>query len=87
MGFRLVCLLLALTATASVAAGASQLDASIQLFREQKFSEAKIAFEKLADATPDDAEANYWLGLTAVTLNDAETAVAHLEKAAAIDPG
>ncbi|MFT3869415.1 MAG: tetratricopeptide repeat protein [Nibricoccus sp.] len=61
------------------------LDNGKQLFQKRQLTEAKALFEKLAVAEPNDAELNYWLGLTALNLKDHEAAVRYLEKATAGD--
>jgi predicted Zn-dependent protease len=75
---------LLLTATLT-AADPARLTSAIQLFRNEKLVEAKAAFEKLVEAEPDNAEANFWLGRTAVDLNAPEQAVQYFEKAVALD--
>lgn len=84
MRVRVFPLLWLLTATLA-AADPARLENAIQLFRDEKLVEAKTAFEKLVAAEPDNAEANYWLGRTAVAIKDPEGAVHYLEKAVALD--
>jgi len=78
--------LLCLAATGLFAFDQTQLDAGKQLFQNRQLVEAKAVFEKLAVAEPNNAEINYWLGLTALSTNDSENAVNYFEKAAAGDP-
>lgn len=84
MLFRLFFLLTAI-ATAASAFDQAQLDNGKELFKKHQLTEAKAAFEKLAASEPNNAELNYWLGLTAISLNDLDSAVHYLEKATSCD--
>ncbi|HTQ30612.1 MAG TPA: tetratricopeptide repeat protein [Opitutaceae bacterium] len=67
-------------------AAAADLDAAVALFQAQRYPDARAAFEKIAAAAPQNAAAHYYLGRIALYRDDAETADAELEKAAALDP-
>jgi len=84
MHLRLTLLFFVLT-TAAFAYDQAELNNGKQLFQKRQLPEAKAAFEKLAAAEPNNAELNYWLGLTALSMNNHEAAVRYLEKAAASD--
>lgn len=84
MHLRLILLSFVLT-TAAFAYDQAELDAGKQLFQKRQLPEAKAVFEKLAAAEPNNAELNYWLGLTALNMKDHEAAVRFLEKATVSD--
>ena len=83
---RLFLLLLSFTLAASLsAADQAQLNTAKELFEKRQYSEAKAVLEKLIIGEPNNAETNYWLGLTALSMNDYVNAITYLEKATAID--
>jgi tetratricopeptide (TPR) repeat protein len=65
---------------------ASGLDDAVALFQAKHFPDARAAFEKLAASEPQNVAAHYYLGRIALDRDDADTAVAELEKATAGDP-
>lgn len=85
MDLRLTLLFFILT-TATFAYDQAELNNGKQLFQKRQLTEAKALFEKLAAAEPNSAEVNYWLGLTALSMKDHESAVRFFEKAASNDP-
>lgn len=56
------------------------------LFREQKWTEAQTLLQQAVAANPNDAEANFFLGVSFINQKDAEHAVPSLEKAVALAP-
>lgn len=78
-------LLLAATGVAAAAAPASR-DAALELFKAKQFPEARAAFEQLAAADPQNAEAHYYLGVIAKRRNDTDEAIRQLEQATALAP-
>jgi tetratricopeptide (TPR) repeat protein len=63
-----------------------ELQAAIGLFQQGKNTEAKMAFEHLAAAYPDDFEARQYLGRLALRADDPKEAAQHLERAVALSP-
>ena len=57
-----------------------------ELFRAKRYAEARGAFEQLAAAEPNNAEAAYRLGLLAIRRDAPDDAVTWLEKATALSP-
>lgn len=62
------------------------LDA-VAMYQNGQFKQAKQQLKDLAKAAPDNDAVWYYLGLTEVELGDALSAIAHLSKAAELDPG
>lgn len=60
--------------------------AAIDLFKQGKNTEAKMAFENLAAADPGDFEAQQYLGRLALRADDPKEAAQHLERAIALSP-
>lgn len=83
---------LAFAATFALVAASSPaapLDDAIALYKEKRFPEARVAFEKLAAAEPANATAAHYLGQTLLRRGDAKAlddAAPWLEKAVALDP-
>ncbi|HZP61331.1 MAG TPA: tetratricopeptide repeat protein [Opitutaceae bacterium] len=81
-----------LTLTAALCFGlgaglaASEMDDAIALFQAKRYPDARVAFEKIAGAEPQNAAAHYYLGRMALYRDDVDTADAELEKAASLDP-
>ncbi len=74
---------------ATFAHGASDLEPAIALYREKKFPEARLAFEKILASEPTNAVACHFLGLTLLRRGDDQAldeAVPWLEKAATLAP-
>lgn len=70
-------------------ARATPLEDAVGLFKEKKFPDARVAFEKLAAAEPQNAAAAYYLGLTLSRRGDPKAldeAAPWLEKATTLDP-
>lgn len=78
--------LLFLGVTSLQAAEPGPLESAQKLFGENRFTEAKTAFDALASATPNDAEVLYWQGMCAIALNAPDEAIHRLEKAVAREP-
>jgi tetratricopeptide (TPR) repeat protein len=57
-----------------------------ELYRAKRYAEARTAFEQVAAADPDNAEAAYRLGMLALMRDGQEEAVKWLEKATALAP-
>ena len=74
-----------LAAVRALPADASSLAAARQLHAAGRYPEAKAAWEPIAAAEPQNAEAAYYLGATALRLNRPDEAVKLLEKATALD--
>ena len=65
----------------------AQLAAARSLFDARKLPDAQSAYEKIADADPKSAEAQYYLAQLALRRNDTdEKAIAYAEKAVALAP-
>jgi len=57
------------------------------LFMEQRYPEARVAFEALgANAEPDNPRIHYYLGRIAMKRSDEKDAIAHFDRATALDP-
>jgi tetratricopeptide (TPR) repeat protein len=80
--FAFACLCLSLHAATETA----PLAAARALYHERKPVEAQAAFAALAAAEPKNAEAQFYLGRLALSRDEHEKAVAHLEKAVALTP-
>ena len=65
---------------------AATLGEAEDLYRAKRYAEARTAFEQVAAADPQNAEAAYHLGLLALRRDAPEEAVHWLEKATAIAP-
>lgn len=61
-------------------------DEARALFEAHRFPEAQAVIEKIAAAEPDNAEAQYYLGVLALRRQDIDAAIAHLERATALAP-
>jgi tetratricopeptide (TPR) repeat protein len=91
---RHLCLAFFLTAAIASAAddiakpsSSAALAKAIKLVDAHKPVEAQAAFEKIAAADPQSAEAAYYLGLLALERDDADQAMKWLEQAVALAPG
>jgi len=57
------------------------------LFMEQRYPEARVAFEQLgASAEPDNPRIHYYLGRIAMKRSDEKDAIAHFDRATTLDP-
>ena len=81
---RTVLLLAALAAAGRLAA--APFDEAQELYRAKRYPEARTAFEAVAAAQPDNAEAAFQLGQLAMMRNDEPEAVKWFEKATALTP-
>ena len=79
-------LLLALGTISSLAADQAVNDQISALFKQRRWAEAEVILQKITVTEPDNAEAWHFLGQTYLARNDAEKAVAALEKAATLAP-
>ncbi len=85
---RLLAAAIALSAAArAVAAEASAVAAARQLFDGGRNAEAQAAWEKIAAAEPQNAEAVYYLGATTLRLKHPVESVKLLERATQLDGG
>lgn len=64
---------------------ATPLAVAKRLFDGGQYPEARAAFEKIAAGEPQNAEVIFYLGWTAIRLNQPEESVKFLEKATALD--
>ena len=71
---------------AGLAHAAAPNDAALALYHEKHFPEARAAFEQLAVANPNNAEAHYYLGVLAGRRNDPDEAIRQLEIATTLEP-
>ena len=78
---------LCLATLGSAALDSSAYRASVDLYNQRQPLEAQKAFEILAAASPSDADVQFYLGRLALQRDDAEKAIAYLEKAVALAPG
>jgi tetratricopeptide (TPR) repeat protein len=76
----------AYAADAPAAVDPAQLAAARSLYEARKTSEAQQAFEKIAAADPQCADAHYFLAHLALGRDDAKAAVASAEKCVALAP-
>jgi tetratricopeptide (TPR) repeat protein len=65
---------------------AATLGEAQELFRAKRYAEARSAFEKVVAVEPENADADYHLGLLALRRDAPEDAIAWLEKATAKSP-
>lgn len=70
----------------STAVPAATFDEAQALYKAKRYAEARVAFEQIAAAEPNNAAAAYHLGELAFMREDEQTAVSWLEKATALDP-
>ncbi len=59
---------------------------ALALYKAKKFPEARVAYQQLSEAEPDNAKYRYFLGTIALRRNDQEDAINQLEKATALAP-
>lgn len=64
----------------------SPFDRARVLFENNRFDEARAAFDHLAASDANNPELLYWQGMCAVALNHADEAVTRLERATALKP-
>src|SRR5262245_43053678 len=79
-------LLSALLALPALAADQATRDQVAKLMNQRQWGDAKSVLEKVTAADPQDAEAWKFLGQVHLALQDADAAVAALEKAATLMP-
>src|ERR1035437_421413 len=63
-------LLLLLACSVALLRAASPNEAAIALFKTKHYPESREAFEKIATAEPNNAEAHYYLGMIAIRRSD-----------------
>ena len=80
-----VLLALACVASAGLLRAATLAEAQ-ELYRAKRYAEARTAFEQVAAAEPDNADAAYHLGQLALMRDEQEEAVKWLEKATTLAP-
>ncbi len=78
-------LALALLLAATLTAGPTYRDA-LDLYKAQRYHEAKSAFQTLATAEPANPKYRYFLGMTAMRLRNYDDAILHLEQATQLAP-
>lgn len=59
---------------------------ALDLYKAQKYPEAKAAFEALAAVEPSNPKYHYFLGVTAIRQRNFDAAIASLERATALAP-
>ena len=64
----------------------TNLSKGIDMFREGKYDEAIVSFEKVVEKFPDNIEGHYNLGLSYLRKGDVDQAIASFEKAAELNP-
>jgi len=69
------------------AAESEELGRARALFEANRYSEARLAFEKLLATEPTESDVHYYLGQLALEREDTETAVRELERATELAPG
>ena len=79
-------LILLFACTFALAAAESPNAAAIALFKAKQYPDARAAFEKIAAADPNNAEAHYYLGMIAKRRSDTDEAVRQLEQATSLAP-
>ena len=84
MPFLLPALAFLLTA-ASLSAGPTYRDA-LDLYKAQKYPEARLAFQQLAADEPANPKYRYFLGMVALRRNDYDEAISQLEQATVLAP-
>jgi tetratricopeptide (TPR) repeat protein len=67
------------------ATDATPLAAAKRMFESGQYAEARAVFEKIAATEPQNAEATFYLGWTAIRLNQPDESVKFLEKATTLD--
>ena len=65
---------------------AATYDEAIALYKQQKFPEARLAFQDLAVLEPVNAKPRYFLGMIALRLDDYAEAITQLEQATKLAP-
>lgn len=83
---RRLALLLLIVSSALGAESSPDFNTAVKLYRERKNPEAKAAFEKLAQAEPQNAEATAYLGRIFIRLGDTESAIKVFDKLVAQYP-
>jgi len=64
----------------------SAQETAISLFREKKYPEATVAFQKIVASEPQNAEAHFYLGVLSEKEHDIDQAILHLEQATQLAP-
>jgi tetratricopeptide (TPR) repeat protein len=85
MSFRLPTLIFLLTA-ASLSAAPTYREA-LDLYKAQKYPEARLAFQQLAAEEPANPKYRYFLGMVALRRNDFDEAISQLEQSTVLAPG
>ena len=60
--------------------------AALALFKAKHYPESRDAFEQIAAAEPNNAEAHYYLGMIAIRRSDNDEAIRQLERATELAP-
>lgn len=84
--FRAALAFLGLTTLSLAAFDPVAFNAAVDLYNQRKPLEAQQAFETLAVANPQNADIKFYLGRLALQRDDADAAVAYLQKAALLKP-
>src|ERR1035437_2947601 len=79
-------LLLLLACSVALLRAASPNEAALALFKTKHYPESREAFEKIATAEPNNAEAHYYLGMIAIRRSDEDEAIRQLERATTLAP-
>ncbi len=85
MSFRLSSVVM-LGLLASSLQAAPNFEQAVNLFQAKKYPEARVAFEGIAAAEAQNAEARFYLGVLAARRDDNTEAVRRLEEATALNP-
>ena len=78
--------LILLACSVAVLRAASPNTAALTLFKAKHYPESREAFEQIAAAEPDNAEAHYYLGMIALRRSDNDEAIRQLELATHLAP-
>ena len=72
--------------SAALLSAATPSEDAIALFKSKQYPAAREAFDKIAAAAPDNAEAHYYLGILATRRADTDEAIKQLEHATSLAP-
>lgn len=77
---------LALLPPSLLAGERDEFAAAVRRYEERRYSEARGAFQDLAQARPADPDVRFYLGRIALWFDERDAALAHLEEAARLAP-
>ena len=79
-------LLMSITPLMVSATSSDAFAAALALYQAHDYGEARVAFQDIVYANPDDASARHYLGRIAMKRNHTEAAIEHFEKSTQLDP-